>query len=107
MIINAGNSGSCILIENSNVCFKIKNCILKNSEWANSHAGIKLVNTKNGQLIDNDCSNNNGYGISLLKSDNNTISNNIANFNNGNSIYLEDCDNNTISENTLNYNGRG
>lgn len=107
VIINAGNSGSCILIENSNVCFKIKNCILKNSEWANSHAGIKLANTKNGQLIDNDCSNNNGYGISLLKSDNNTISNNIANFNNGNSIYLEDCDNNTISENTLNYNGCG
>ena len=108
--IDAGGSGSCILIENSNVYFIIRNCIVYNAGTGLAYdAGIKLENTNSGILSTNNCSYNLGSGIFLENDcDNNTISGNTAEGNNMVGIYLyTNCDNNTISENTLNNNGNG
>ena len=76
LIIDGEGSGSCILIENSNVYFRIENCTLYNSlGW--KEAGIKLINVNNALLINNTCSFN--Y----------------------NGIYLESCDYNSITKNTV------
>jgi len=107
--IDAGNSGSCILIENSNVYFIIRNCKVYNSgvgPYPNLDAGIKLYNTNNGTLTNNKCSNNGGCGIFLYNGcDDITISGNIANDNGYFGIYLSDnCNSNTISRNTADNN---
>ncbi len=104
--IDGGSSGTCILIENSNVFFRIKNCTVFNS-GDYPFAGIVLNNTNNGLLIENMCSPN-YCGVSLYNSHNNTISGNTAiNYNNGYGILLRDCDNNTISGNTAGHNSVG
>ena len=108
LVIDGGSSGNSILIENSNVYFKIENCTLYNAEWG-SDAGIGLSNVNNSQLIGNDCSYSQ-LGIVLGDvwdygggCDNNTITGNIVNNNRG-GIYLFDSYNNTISSNTANNN---
>ncbi len=107
--INGGNAGSCIEIANSIVYFVVKNCSLTNSNlgsYPNYNAGIKLVNVENGQLIDNDCSNNNGAGIFLYDDcDYNFITGNTVNDNDipyrGGIFFDQDCDNNVIIGNTI------
>ncbi len=77
--IDGEGSGSCILIENSNVYFKIEGCIVYNSGTNWDDAGIKLYQTTNGAIINNNCSHNcNGI---LLNTDcvNNTIQGNLIN----------------------------
>jgi len=107
LIINSGNSESCILIENSDVYFKIENCTLYNSGPGLYNAGIKLNNVLNGQLINNDCSTNNGVGIGLYQCQNITIVGNIVNNNDEVGLFLEVSHNNILSENTLNENSDG
>ena len=135
LVIDAGGSGSDILIENSDVYFKIENCSVYNSGTGFLDAGIKLEMVSNGLLLNNNVSNNEYYGIYLGSSDNNTISGNTANNNtwygiglslsdyniiSGNTanaitasanlrrgIYLQDSLNNVISGNTANYNFEG
>jgi parallel beta-helix repeat protein len=100
--INGGDSGNCILIENSNVYFKIENCYLYNAGWG-SDAGIRLLNVNNSQLIGNDCSSS-FLGIDISYGGyNNTITGNLVN-NNGGGIHLFECYNNTVSGNTENNN---
>ncbi|MHA2050758.1 MAG: right-handed parallel beta-helix repeat-containing protein [Promethearchaeota archaeon] len=102
LIIDGGDSGSCILIENSNVYFKIENCSVYNAGWG-SDAGIRLLNVNNSQLLGNDCSSS-YLGIDLSNgSYNNTIAGNIVN-NNGGGIHLFETSYNTISGNTVNNN---
>ena len=106
-VIDGGGSESCILIENSNVYFRIENCTVYNSGgitpyWG--YAGIRLNNTKNGNLNYNNCSSNNFFGILLFYGNNNTISGNTANNNIYIGIHLLNSDNNTISGNTANNN---
>ena len=98
LVIDANNNGSGILIDNSDVYFRIENCTIYNSRGYPS-AGIKLSNVINAQLIDNDCSSNDD-GIELRYSSNNTISGNTANNNYWDGIYLYRSNNNTISGNT-------
>ncbi len=104
IIIYGQNSESCIVINNSEVYFKIENCILYNSSFGvlpNFEAGIKLVNTTNGFIINNNVSLNNQHGIYLyLNCENNTISGNIIN-NNTYGIYLNNSNNNAITGNIL------
>jgi len=107
LVINSGNSESCILIENSDVYFKIENCTLYNSGPGLYNAGIKLNNVLNGQLINNDCSTNNGVGIGLYQCQNNTIVGNIVNNNDKFGLFLVVSHNNILSENTLNENSDG
>jgi parallel beta-helix repeat protein len=108
--IDGGGSGNDIMIENSNVCFVIRKCIVYNAGSGAYDAGIKLVNANNGIIINNDCSNNGRLGILLTNNcENNTVSGNIAsNFGTNKQDYgillYEYCDNNTISGNTANNN---
>ena len=116
--IDASSSptGSGIFIINSkNDYFIIRNCTVYNASSAYYDAGIKLQNTNNGVLTNNNCSNNGFSGIELLDyCENNTISGNIANnigsipADSGLAILLRnDCDNNTISGNIANNNALG
>ena len=112
LLIDGGGSGSCILIENSTVFFKIENCTVYNSGGyyvteigISSHAGIKLSYVNNSLILDTDSSGG-WYGFRIENSDNNTISGNSLNYNEY-GIYISDSNNNTISGNSLNYNGYG
>ncbi len=102
LVIDAGDLGSGILIENSDVYFKVVNCTVYNSGIRVSDAGIKFYEVAYGKLINNNASNNQN-GIYLDYSNNNTISGNIAN-NNSFGIYLYESNDNLISGNTVNNN---
>jgi len=110
IIINTlgSTTGSGIFINNSkHDYFIIRNCTIFNNV-----VGIRLVNTCNGTIINNNCSNNGYSGIELFNScENNTIYGNTANNigsdpgQDGLGIYLRNnCINNTISNNTANHN---
>ena len=105
LVIDSGGSGSCILIENSDIYFRIENCTLYNSVGLHGDAGIQLSHVTNSKLINNDCSSND-YGILLDNSDNNTVSGNNAN-NNHQGIFLKESDYNTVSGNIANDNYQG
>ena len=73
--INAGGSGSGIIIENSDVYFKIKNVTIWNSGSSLGDAGISLKSVMNG-LIENNTLLDSWHAIMLDNSDNNLILNN-------------------------------
>jgi len=109
LVIDGGGLGSCILIENSTVYFKIENCTVYNSGGYYFtemglflNAGIKLLHVNNSYIIDNDCSSN-WYGIIIEYSDNNTISGNTDN----DGIILFESGNTTVSGNIMNHCGLG
>ena len=130
--IDASSSptGSGIFINNSkNEFFIIRNCTVYNAGSGLYDGGIKLENTNNGTLTNNNCSLNNRYGIYLLncininiKTNNAThnidygiklsnvnnsqlINNNCSNTSVNDGIYLYDnCNNITVSGNTVNDN---
>jgi len=96
LIIDGGGSGSCILIENSNVYFKIENCTVFNSGHSGSRdSGIYLKKVSNGKMINNDCSFNKN-GIYTYFSKNNTISTNIAKNNTYHGICVAAQSNETV-----------
>ena len=112
--IDAGGTGDGILINNSkNVYFIIRNCNVTNAGSTGisffppypGDGGIKLENTNNGTLTNNNCSNN-GYAGILLYSNckNNTILENMNEYNQRGIFLYTDCENNTISGNTANKN---
>jgi len=96
--INGGNSTSCIEIKQSSVHFIIRNCTVTNS--AENDAGIYLYNVENGNLVDNNCSLNNGFGILAAIVSNLNISNNKVN-NNILGMYLYKCNYSTVKENLI------
>ena len=96
LVIDGGNSGSCILIENSDVYFTIQNCTLFNSGHSGSRdSGIYLKNVSNGKILNNNCSFNKN-GIYTYFSKNNTISTNIAKNNTYHGICVAARSNKTI-----------
>ena len=106
--IDAGGSGSGVLIRSSSVYFNIQNCRVYNSGSTPSvDAGIKLKNTNNGILINNNASYNNYYGIFLDNSNNNTLSGNTAHNNSAIGITLEDSLNNSVLGNIVSNNSNG
>ena len=107
LIIDGQNLSSCIEIRDSTVFFKIYGCTLYNSGSGVENAGIKLSDVINGQLIDNDCSNNNGVGIRLIRSQNITVSGNTVNNNVESGLRLSQSHNNNFTGNTLNENSNG
>lgn len=107
VIIDGQNSGSCITIRNSRAYFIIRNCTLYNSEggsFFNWGAGIKLINTKNGWLLNNTCSFNNGDGILEICSTNNNFSKNTINYNSHHGIRSWLSDYNNFLENEIKFN---
>ena len=99
--IDGEDSGSCIWIDNSEVYFRIENCTLFNSGEGFDDAGIKLVNVNNGQIVNNNCSNNNNKGILSWNCNTSIISGNIVKNNYDYGIALSGSSNNTISGNTI------
>ena len=108
--INGQNSSSCILIENSNTdYFIIRNNTVYNSSLSVSvqEAGIKLVNSERGIIINNNASFNNGHGILLSNSHNNSIIGNTVIENSESlgtdhsGITLSSSNNNTVRMNNL------
>ena len=103
VVINNQDQANCILIENSNVCFTIRNCSVMSSGVSN--IGIKLKNTNNSLIINNNFSSKN-IGIILENSHFNRILNNTAFYNNEFGILLHSySEDNTIMGNNLRYNG--
>jgi len=104
--IDASSSptGSGILIEDSKKeYFIIRNCTVYNSGHKSYDGGMKLENTNNGTIINNNCSDNENCGIFLdYNCINNTILNNLISNNSEHGIYLKVyCNENTISGNTV------
>ena len=102
---------TCILIKNSAFYFRIENCTLYNSgigNYTNNEydAGIKLENTRNGKIVNNNCSRNNGVGIMLSDGCNyNTISrNNLSNNGQHGILLFNDCHNNLLLRNNVSVN---
>jgi len=103
--INAQSTGTGILIENSIDYFIIRNCIIYNSGNSGYDAGIKLINVRNSQIINNNCSLNR-YGIVLYwNCINNQVLKNILNNNTHSGMYIHRCDGNTVTGNTVEFNG--
>ncbi|MFX1313872.1 MAG: right-handed parallel beta-helix repeat-containing protein, partial [Promethearchaeota archaeon] len=108
LIIDGGNSGSCIFIQNTIDYFIIRNCTVYNSgsNWKAPFidAGILMYSVCNGTLINNNCSfNQNGIYMDLC--DNNTILGNNFTFNDETGLFLtSDSSNNKILQNTINNN---
>ncbi len=94
LVINASGSGSCIIIEYSDVYFRIENCTLFNSGSQEINAGIKLRYVINGKIINN-TSYNNRRGIYITYSDNNTFIGNTL-IDDHYAIYLEYSFNNLL-----------
>ena len=102
LVIDGEGSGTCILIEDSDVYFTIQNCTVFNS--GNKGSGIYLKNVSNGKIIDNNCSFNKN-GILTYFSKNNTILGNIANNNSRYGIFLDSrCNDTKIVGNTACFN---
>ncbi len=100
--INANNTGSGIIIENSNVFFTLKNCTILNATIG-SNAGIKLLNVENGIIANCNLTMNKVYGIYLNKSNNILIINSSITQNNL-GIYLNNSNDNNITLSTINSN---
>jgi branched-chain amino acid transport system substrate-binding protein len=130
--IDGLNLTSCLIIRNSNVYFKIRNCSFYNSGGGQNDAGIKLINVGNGELKFLNCSFNNGNGIlldscqyvnitsstvdyngfsgiNLIASNYVNIFNNLntINWNAQNGIYLINSHNNEITNNLITHNDVG
>ena len=74
--IDAGGNGTCILIQNTNKYFTLKNCSLRNSRGAYpNNVGIYLKNVTLGYIVNNTIYNC-FYGILLYYCKNNKIENN-------------------------------
>lgn len=96
LVIDGRGFRCCILIENSEVHFQIKNCTLFNSD-----AGIFMNNTNSGQILNNTFSNNDIWGMLLKNCNNSIISGNTVSNNIDYGIALYYGNNNTISGNTI------
>ena len=107
--INVNGGTYCIWIENTNVWFVIRNCILWNATSGTSEpwgTGIYLKNVTYGTLINNNCSYNSHYGIYLYSSSNNNITNNNCSYN-SRGISMYSSSNNNITNNNCSYNSDG
>jgi len=96
LIIEVDYPQNCIFINNTDVYFKIQNCILKNSGPAIDKTAIRFNNVSYGLILNNTI---NLAGIFLIDSHNNSISGN--NFTNNSGIFLSTSINNTISNNII------
>lgn len=97
--IDAGSSGPCIEIRNTDMYVTITNCTVTNS--VSNYSVIKVVNGSNVNILGNNVTGN--YGIYLNSSNNNTISGNNVTNSYYKGICLSSSSNNTISGNNVTY----
>jgi len=99
--IDADDSGSAILINNTIDYFIIRNCTTIEA-GSGFDAGIKLIDVENGIITNNNCSENTYAGIRLDDCKNITITNNDFIDNQFNGIYAwNGCYNITVFNNTF------
>ena len=104
--IDASDSGSCLIIRNSNVYFVIRNCSFLNAGPTQFYSGIELINTNYGLIIENYFYHNE-EGIRLETSGSNQIEKNNFKTSHYLAIVMEnDCDYNKIIDNDINNNYR-
>jgi len=122
-----GGPGHGISISNTLVHFVIRNCNLSGATVI-SGSGIYLYNVSNGDIINNNSTNNvygiytelsdyntvtdntctsNFYGIALYWSNSTTVSNNIINTNTNSGIYLHITQDIIVSDNTVSNSSEG
>ncbi|MFX0179424.1 MAG: nitrous oxide reductase family maturation protein NosD [Candidatus Hodarchaeota archaeon] len=121
VLITGGTASDFVVIQNSDAYFTIKNCIICNvPQGFGTRAAIKLVNTKNGNINNNNLSYNARSGVALINSQNITIFKNIGmdNLQSGislteskfiniisntfnNEIYIENSNNSIIENNKI------
>ncbi len=102
LTIDAGGSGNCISITNTDKVFSVVNCTLTGSGTTTWDAGIYLYNTGNGTLYNNTCYANNA-GINLRESENITLIYNNCSGNVG-GIGISSGMNNTLFYNNCSWN---
>lgn len=107
-VIPSEVDGVCILIENSNDYFIIRNCTVYNP-YTNlavppNQVGIKLFNIANGNVLNNSCFENRESGLYIKNSKNVNISRNVLRFNGYGGICMEKSNNTIILNNTINNN---
>ncbi len=100
LTINANNSGSGIIVNNTRAYLRIENCMVYNTS-INSPA-INIINASNVFITGCRVLNARGSGISIDPTNNTVISNNVVTNTIGNGIELIDnCFNNSIFNNTI------
>lgn len=101
LILDAGGSGSGIIIENSDVYFIIKNSTIWNSGIGGANGGINLKGVANG-TIENNTLYDNWHGVRLENSNDNLITNNtiIGGFNIG-VFFYGNSHYNTVAKNII------
>jgi parallel beta-helix repeat protein len=101
--IDAGWLDNGILIENSNnKYFTIRNCTVMNAGTGSmANAGIKLLYSSNGTLIENNCLNNIKNGIMLQYGNYNFITNNYIYNSSHTSVRLYQSDHNEVLGNNI------
>lgn len=116
--IDAGGSGSGLLIRNSNAYFIIRYSTFVNSDGGSGgsnptyDAGLKLENVDNGIVFNNTAQGNVKIGIMVCgssSSNNKIIKNRVLNnvgFNTGYGIFIHDADYTEIINNTALFNGQ-
>ncbi len=98
LTINGNGSLYCILINNTNKFFILKNCNLINSTY-----GIYLNNVTNGEVSFNLVSDNINSGLIMKSSFNNTVLCNLFQSNNFSGIFLFNSNFNEILVNSIDY----
>ncbi len=101
--IDAGGTESGILIEDSNgKYFTIRNCTVMNAGTnLMANAGIKLLTSSNGTVVENNCLNNIKSGIYLGYSNYNFITNNYIYNSSGVGIRIYQSDHNEVLDNNI------
>jgi len=100
ILIDGQNSGSNLIIRNSNAIFILRHSVLHNSGGGAYDAGLKLEHVSNAILINLDCSHNNGNGVYLYYCKNITIKESIIKHNKLAGIFLNRSWSNFILNNT-------
>ena len=102
IIINGQGSDYCLSIGFSEEYFIVENCTFYNTYNLNFYGGIVLINSSNGKLFNNNCSNNYFAGIQLFSSHNFLISGNLISASSYYGIHIAyGSSNNTIYNNTF------
>jgi parallel beta-helix repeat protein len=99
--------GHCIMIQNSEDYFTIRNCTLSTTAALPTRYGIALINVQNGTIIDNQIKNNAGSGITLTTGcENTTVIDNEITGNTYRGVYVTNNNKNNIILNNISNNGR-
>jgi parallel beta-helix repeat protein len=101
--ISAGGGSYCILIENTDVYFIIKNCNLTNATGSSTTGAVHFNQVSNGTIMQCNITANN-IGVYAYRSWYNNISDNNISSNSGNGLYLWNASCCIVSNNTINPN---